>query len=171
MKNVVPFAAALLSVVSLASGASEAFAQKAKSKEPPPKADAGPPLPDLVVLSDKALTRLEAGGCEKNDPLITGVVALRNQGNARAKSLLITPIVATYIPEMLDLKDERVDPNSLNVGEIMTKDVTAGKGVEKRNRGLKGPRTVYIVVDPYNKIAESNEINNIEKRTITFNCP
>lgn len=179
MKNAVLVAAALLSTCVLAGGASDAFAEKAKekaqvsakTKEPPPKADPGPPLPDLVVLSDPALTKLEAGGCEKSDPLIKGIVALRNQGTARAKSLLISPIVATYIPEMLDIKDEDVDPNSLNIGEIMTKDVTAGKGVEKHNRGLKGPRTVYILVDPYNKIAEGNEINNIEKRTIVFNCP
>jgi len=172
VKKFVVFATAVLGIGLLASGGTDALAQKSKKKtEPAPKADTGPPMPDLVVLSDKTLTNIAAGGCGKDDPLIKGVVALRNQGKQRASALVTSPIVATYIPEMLDMKDEDIDPNSLNLGEILTKEVSVGKGEEKGKRGLKGTRTVYIVVDPYNKIAESNETNNIEKRTITFNCP
>lgn len=171
MKKFVAFATVVLGIGLLVS-ASDAFAQKGKKeKEPEKKADAGPALPDLVVLSDKTLTKIEFGGCAKDDPLIKGVVAMRNQGKARAPALATSPIVATYIPEMLDMKDEDIDPNSLNLGEILTKEVSAGRGEEKTKRGLNGTRTVYIVVDPYNKIHESNETNNIEKRSITFKCP
>lgn len=171
MKKFVVFATAVLGIGLLISGDAIAQKSKSKSKEPEKKADTGPALPDLVVLSDKTLTKIDFGGCAKDEALIKGVVAVRNQGKARAPALATSPIVATYIPEMLDMKDEDIDPNSLNLGEILTKEVTAGRGEEKTKRGLNGTRTVYIVVDPYNKIAESNETNNIEKRSLTFKCP
>jgi hypothetical protein len=151
----------------LFAGPTDVFAKKEKEKKEE-KAPPGPPLPDLVIL--KSETSLEFVGCSKDEPLFKGVVAIKNRGTARAPALVAAPLTAGYIPENLDMKDEDIDPNSLNINEILTKEITGGKGEVKDGRGFNTSRTVYIVVDPYNKVEESNENNNLEKRTIKFKC-
>jgi len=75
-----------------------------------------------------------------------------------------------WIPEMLDMKDDKLVPNSMAPLEIFSTDVHIGKGKVKTGSGLVGTRKVYIMVDPYNKIAETNEQNNLLVRNLTFNC-
>jgi hypothetical protein len=159
--------AALLAV---GTGAFAKKDKKEKKTEPPPpaKEEIGPPLPDLVILPDE--TKVEFGGCEKGDPLIKGVVAIRNSGKERAPPLLLSPLTVGYIPENLNIKDEDIDPNSLKPGEILTKEITAGKGEEKNNRGFNTKRKIYVVVDPYDRVAESNETNNLLVREVELKC-
>ncbi len=126
------------------------------------------PGPDIVVLPDQ--TEMTVGGCGVNDELISGTVGVRNNGKDRAERLIVEPIVSVYVPEMLDQKDDKLVPNSLSPKEIFSTDVHIGKGKIKAGRGLVGKRKVYIVVDPYNKIPESNEQNNLLVREMTFNC-
>ena len=126
------------------------------------------PGPDLVVLPDQ--TELKVGGCGINDELISGTVGVKNQGTDRAERLIVEPIVTVWIPEMLDMKDDKLVPNSLAPKEIFSTDVHIGKGKIKAGRGLVGKRKIYIAVDPYNKINESNEQNNLLVRELTFNC-
>jgi hypothetical protein len=126
------------------------------------------PGPDIVVLPDQ--TEMTVGGCGVNDELISGTVGVRNQGKDRADRLIVEPIVSVYIPEMLDLKDDKLVPNSLSPKEIFSTDVHIGKGKIKAGRGLVGVRKIYIVVDPYNKINESNEQNNLLVRELKFDC-
>jgi hypothetical protein len=126
------------------------------------------PGPDIVVLPDQ--TEMTVGGCGVNDELISGTVGVRNQGKDRADRLIVEPIVTVYIPEMLDMKDDKLVPNSLSPKEIFSTDVHLGKGKIKAGRGLVGKRKVYISVDPYNKINESNEQNNLLVRELTFDC-
>jgi CARDB len=126
------------------------------------------PGPDIVVLPDQ--TEMTVGGCGVNDELITGTVGVRNQGKDRADRLIVEPIVSVYVPEMLDMKDDKLVPNSLSPKEIFSTDVHIGKGKIKAGRGLVGVRKVYIVVDPYNKINESNEQNNLLVRELKFDC-
>jgi hypothetical protein len=102
--------------------------------------------------------------------LVTGTIAIKNRGDARAERLLAKPISAVYIPENLDIKDEDIVPNALQPLELFSTDILAGKGAVKEGRGFKGERKVFIVVDPYNEIPESNEKNNILVRNVKFNC-
>lgn len=126
------------------------------------------PGPDITIISDQ--TEIKLGTCGVGDQLIEGTVAVKNSGKDRAERLLIEPIVAVYIPELLDLKDEKLVPNSLAPKEIFSTDFHIGQGKIKDKRGLAGKRKVYIVVDPYNKIPENNEQNNILVREVTFKC-
>ena len=160
-------------VLSIAAGDASA----AKKKYVPPKKPAvvvpivvapSAPGPDIVVLPDQ--TELTVGGCGVNDELISGTVGVRNQGRDRAERLIVEPIVTVYIPEMLDMKDDKLVPNSLSPKEIFSTDVHIGKGKIKSGRGLVGVRKIYITVDPYNKINESNEQNNLLVRELKFDC-
>ena len=126
------------------------------------------PGPDLIVLPDQ--TELAVGGCGVNDELITGTIGVKNQGTDRAERLIVEPIVSVWIPEMLQFKDDKLVPNSMAPKEIFSTDVHIGKGKIKTGMGLVGKRKVYAAVDPYNKIAESNEQNNLLVRELVFNC-
>jgi hypothetical protein len=159
--------AALTLVGAIVLGGQDGMAQK-KKQEPAPAPVATGPGPDLIIIDSE--TVLEAGGCNSDEPLIKGTIALKNRGDARAERLLAKPISAVYIPENLDVKDEDIVPNALQPNELFSTDILAGKGAVKEGRGFKGPRKVLIVVDPYNEIKESNEQNNVITRTINFNC-
>lgn len=177
MKIVHALLVAMLSFGVVASGAqfdSALAAKKAKKKatkkkeEPAPVADPNSPLPDLVILP--AETIVQFGGCGVNDLLISGTVAIKNQGKGREGVKLSSALIATYIAENLDMKDEDIVLNSLKQYEIVTKDIEIGKGKLKDGRNFKGKRTVYVVVDPYNVVEESNENNNLIKRELTMSC-
>ena len=178
MKKFLVAGVSLLAVagLALAVASGDALAAKKKvyyAKKPAPVVTKLPPPPtapgpDLIVLPDQ--TELTVGGCGVNDEVISGTVGVKNQGNDRAERLIVEPIVSVWIPEMLDMKDDKLVPNSMAPKEIFSTDVHIGKGKIKTGRGLVGKRKVYIEVDPYNKINESNEQNNLLVRELTFNC-
>jgi hypothetical protein len=169
MKLLIKGAALTLAALFAVSAADLASAQNNKKKKEEEKpAVAAAPAPDLQIVDSE--TVIKAGGCGKDDALITGTIAIKNRGDARAERLIAKPISAVYIPENLDLKDEDIVPNALQPLELFSTDILAGKGAEKGNRGFKGERKVFVVVDPYNEIPESNEKNNIIVRTVKFNC-
>ena len=126
--------------------------------------------PDLIVLPDQTVLTVNPKGCDVNEELFGGTVGVKNQGDLRADRLIVEPIVTVWIPEMLDMKDDKLVPNSLAPLEIFSTDVHVGKGRIKAGRGLVGKRKVYIMVDPYNRIAETNELNNLLVREMVFNC-
>lgn len=168
MKLVFKGAAVMLAALFAVSAADLASAQNNKKKKEEEKPAAAAPGPDLQIIDSE--TVIKAGGCGKDDALITGTIAIKNRGDARAERLIAKPISAVYIPENLDIKDEDIVPNALQPLELFSTDILAGKGAEKKNRGFKGERKVFIVVDPYNEIAEGNEKNNILVRSVKFNC-
>jgi CARDB len=167
----------LAMVLALAAGDADAQTKKKKKvvkKAPVAAAPAvvaapvGPDAPDITIIPDQ--TEVNVGACDDPSEILNGTVAVKNSGRARAERLLVEPIVAVYVPELLDLKDEKLVPNSLAPKEIFSTDFHIGKGKIKAARGLVGKRRVYVVVDPYNKIPEGNEQNNILVREVTFNC-
>ena len=164
--------AAALAAMALSAGTADA----AKRRYVPPRHYTPAPAPitahgpDLIVLPDQTILTVNPKGCDVNEELISGTVGVKNQGDGRADRLIVEPIVSVWIPEMLDMKDDKLVPNSMAPLEIFSTDVHIGKGKVKTGRGLVGKRTVYIMVDPYNKIAETNEQNNLLKRELTFNC-
>lgn len=126
--------------------------------------------PDFVIV-EQGLTKITVGGCNKEDPLFTGTLAVVNKGNEKADRLLAVAIAAAYIPENLDMKHEVINANSLAADEVFSVNFEVGKGLEKAGRGFNTSRTVYLVIDPFNKIVEANENNNIVKKTLSFKCP
>jgi len=126
--------------------------------------------PDLIVLPDQVDLQVNPKGCDLNEELFSGTVGVKNIGDGRADRLIVEPIVSVWIPEMLDLKDDKLVPNSMAPKEIFSTDVHIGKGKIKTGRGLVGRRNVYVMVDPYNKIAETNEQNNLLVKQLVFNC-
>lgn len=211
-------------------------------------------LPNLFIIEEEST--IQFVGCEANQPMFKGIIAVKNDGGGRAKRLVVTPLLAVYVPTALDIKDEVRWLNSFAPGEIQTKDFSAGKGTVKKGRnftpqvtrisnfnpasvefqqkalyvlgygpkdfdGVKGPITrgaikkfqkaikhdqtgtlsreetyilvrrasqglieagifktevrdnpvtVYAVVDPYNKIQEIDETDNIMVRKFNVNC-
>ena len=170
MKLLIKSTALTLAALFAVSSADLSYAQnnKKKKEEEKPVAVALTPMPDLQIVDSE--TVIKAGGCGKDDAIVTGTIAIKNRGDARADRLIAKPISAVYIPENLDVKDEDIVPNALQPLELFSTDILAGKGVEKNNRGFKGERKIFVVVDPYNEIPESNEKNNIIVRTVKFNC-
>lgn len=173
--NMRPFysVAALSLVGAIVLAGQNAMAQKKKKEaEVTPAAVVTPavvgPGPDIAIVESE--TVVEAGGCGVDDPLIKGTIAIKNRGDARAERLLAKPIAAVYLPENLDIKDEDIVPNALQPNELFSTDILAGKGAVKDDRGFKGKRKVFIIVDPYNAIHESNESNNVIVREVTFSC-
>ena len=175
MKKILVAGVSMFAVAAIALSLASSDANAKKRRYVPPKGPVATkivptnaPGPDLIVLPDQ--TELTAGGCGINDEVISGTVGVKNQGPDRAERLIVEPIVSVWIPEMLDMKDDKLVPNSLAPKEIFSTDVHIGKGKVKTGRGLVGRRKIYIMVDPYNKIAESNEQNNLLVRELIFNC-
>lgn len=211
-------------------------------------------LPNLFIIEEES--NIDFVGCEKKQPLFKGIIAVKNDGGGRAKRLVVTPLLAVYVPTALDVKDEVRWLNSFAPGEIQTKEFAAGKNTIKQGRnftpqitriknfdassikfqqkalyvlgygpkdfdGVKGPITrgaikkfqkslgneqtgtlsrsetytlvrrasaglieagifktevkdnpvtVYAVVDPYNKIKEIDETDNIMVRKFNIDC-
>ena len=170
--SIVAVAAVALSVAS-----SDALAAKKRRAVYRPKAPAAAPAPvitangpDLIVLADQVDLTVNPKGCDVGEELLSGTIGVKNIGNGRADRLIVEPIVSVWIPEMLDMKDDKLVPNSMAPKEIFSTDVHIGKGKIKAGRGLVGKRNVYIMVDPYNKIAETNEQNNLLVKQVVFNC-
>lgn len=165
------YAVAALSLVgAIVLGARDGSAASKKKNE---EADRSAPAAaahgaDIAIVESE--TFVKAGGCGIDDPLITGTIAIKNRGDARADRLLAKPISAVYIPETLDIKDEDIVPNALQPNELFSTDILAGRGAMKEGRGFAGKRRIYLVVDPYNAIPEANERNNVIVRDVTFNC-
>ena len=163
-----------LAAVALSMGSSSADAKKKVYYKPKVPVVVTPPItahgPDLIVLADQVDLTVNPKGCDVNEELFSGTIGVKNIGDGRADRLIVEPIVSVWIPEMLDLKDDKLVPNSMAPKEIFSTDVHIGKGKIKAGRGLIGHRKVYIMVDPYNKIAETNEQNNLLVKDLVLNC-
>ena len=171
-------AAALVIVPSVASAAADFYYYHGKKIYRHPAATAATPAPapttahgpDLIVLADQTVVTVNPKGCDQNEDLLTGTVAIKNRGDAQAERLIVEPIVSIWIPEMLDLKDDKLVPNALTPNGIFTTDFHVGKGKIKNGRGLIGHRKVYIMADPYNKIPKATTLDNLLVRDVVFAC-
>ena len=116
-----------LAVVVLAAATTDASAARKRVvvRKPAPVPAAAPasaPItahgPDLIVLPDQTILTVNAKGCDVNEELFGGTVGVKNQGDGRADRLIVEPIVTVWIPEMLDMLDNKLVPNSLAPLEI-----------------------------------------------------
>ncbi len=122
--------------------------------------------PDLVIRDIK----LEATGkCGVGQPIVRGIVVVKNVGKKRAPALL-RPLIRVYDKHQPDLQDRDVKINSLAPGE--TQRAVVRIGLIRKIKGVTGDRTFIAVADPHNLIKEDNEKNNSFKVVVKgVNCP
>jgi hypothetical protein len=172
VKNFVLSGVPVLAIAALALSAAPSEAAKKHYMAPAAPAAAAatmaPGMPDLIILDSQ--TTISFGGCGVNDPLLTGTVAIKNQGNSKDDIQLTKPLIGVYVPENPDMRDEEVVVVPLKPNNIVTKDIVVGKGLEKEGRGFNGVRKIYIIADPFNAVHESNKLNNLSARYIRMNC-
>lgn len=131
---------------------------------------------DLVIVQRESV--LEAGSCERSQPLATGRIVIQNIGDTRARvrgalvGRFASPILAVYVPEHLDLIDRayelrvlqpldaegiriRVGRNRLKAGRF-TEVVRRDPGTDGGGGGEQGPPQTLLdesaVVDPANLV-------------------
>ncbi|MEM7620375.1 MAG: CARDB domain-containing protein [Pseudomonadota bacterium] len=122
-------------------------------------------LPDLVILkADLHPT----GACNAVEPAIFGDVVIKNVGSGRAKALVISPLVRVYDDKNRAFKDADIRINSLAPGE--TTRVKVRIGLFRKKSSFKGWRRLIVKADPYDKIRETNELNNSYPVRIPVSC-
>lgn len=118
-------AAALGAAFSLAGAGSEARAE-----------------PDLVIVQSDS--RIVAGGCRRTQPLATGLIVVKNEGDSRANrkfgviDRFARSLVAVYVPEHLDMIDRVYERAILEPKDQESVSISVGRGVVKAGRFLDG---------------------------------
>lgn len=101
----------------------------------PTAAQTGPDL--IIVQSDSEITPVS---CEKNQPLATGRIVIKNQGDDTARmklgfvDRLSRSLVAVYVPEHLDLKARAYELTILGPRDQESVRISLGDGVLKEGR-------------------------------------
>ncbi len=92
--------------------------------------------PDLII--QKADSEMNFISCEENEPLVTGRIVIRNEGdseaNLRSVDDFFRSFVAVYVPENIDLIDKDTKRTKLEPREQRTINVSVGKGKSKSGR-------------------------------------
>lgn len=92
--------------------------------------------PDLII--QKADSEMNFISCEENEPLVTGRIVIRNEGdseaNLRSVDDFFRSFVAVYVPENIDLIEKDTKRTKLEPREQRTVNVTVGKGKIKAGR-------------------------------------
>ncbi len=94
--------------------------------------------PDLVIVEEDSTILFES--CEKNRPLATGRIAIKNIGDSRAKMKLglltrySRSMLAVYVPEHLDMIDNAYERSVMDARDQESIRIEVGKGVLKRGR-------------------------------------
>ena len=119
-----------------------------------------PPAPNLAMLSSNIGFNPTAP-VQGEDTIVSAVVL--NNGNASASEITV---------QFLDVSDGGMIP----IGEKQTISLlAAGESstveVVYDTSNLEGERTIQVVVDPNNFIAESNEEDNDAAATVTISTP
>ncbi|MEQ8824999.1 MAG: peptidoglycan-binding protein [Filomicrobium sp.] len=96
--------------------------------------------PDLVIQA--ADSKVEFVGCEKGQPLATGRIVIRNEGdsqaNLRGAGEFFRSFVAVYVPENIDLIDKDTKRSKIEPGEQRAVEFSLGRNKEKRGRNYNG---------------------------------
>lgn len=101
----------------------------------PTAAQTGPDL--IIVQSDSEITPVS---CAKNQPLATGRIVIKNQGDDTARmklgfvDRLSRSLVAVYVPEHLDLKARAYELTILGPRDQESVRISLGDGVLKEGR-------------------------------------
>lgn len=94
--------------------------------------------PDLVIVEEDSVINFES--CEENRPLATGLIAIKNIGDSRAKMRLglltrfSRSMLAVYVPEHLDMIDNGFERSVMDARDQESIRIEVAKGVKKRGR-------------------------------------
>lgn len=97
---------------------------------------------DLVIVQSDS--RIVAGGCGVNEPLATGLIVVKNEGDGRANrkfgviDRFARSLVAVYVPEHLDMIDRVYERAILEPKDQESVSISIGRGVVKAGRFLDG---------------------------------
>ncbi|MEQ8823579.1 MAG: peptidoglycan-binding domain-containing protein [Filomicrobium sp.] len=106
-------------------------------------ATAASALPDLVINTND--TYVQAGGCSKEEPLATGRIAIKNQGEDAAEvnvaERLTRSMLVIYVPENIDMIDKRPERSKLQPFDQQGISFELARGITKRGRNFATPGT------------------------------
>lgn len=129
--------------------------------------------PDLAI--DRNRTTLKFISCDVDKPYLEGIVAYTNQGDQPAlrgvggRYFSIVRVSVAGLPE-----HAIANPNPpLKAGaSSLPLTFTLGEGVSKSTvvKEADGKVRVVVLVDPLNRVAETNEKNNVEVFMIDAGC-
>lgn len=106
------------------------------------QATAAHAAPDLVI--NKTDSKIEFVSCEESQPLVTGRIVIRNEGdseaNLRSAKDFFRSFVAVYVPENIDLIDKDTKRTKLEPREQRTVSVSVGRGKTKAGRNFNAFR-------------------------------
>lgn len=98
-------------------------------------------LPDLVINTSDSV--IQAGGCSKDEPLVTGRVAIKNQGTDTADvnvaERLTRSMLVVYVPENIDMIDKRPERSKLEPFDQQGIAFELARGIVKRGRNFTAP--------------------------------
>lgn len=89
---------------------------------------------DLVILRKQS--KVEFVGCEKDQPLIRGTIAVKNIGQSKAAWLPTRVMLGVYVQEAPDIREEARWLAVLSPDEIQSKEFAIGEKITKVARGL-----------------------------------
>ena len=118
-------------------------------------------LPDLIITNDSRI-RLD-GSCNTNEPLWTGTIAIKNVGYGEASIALSAggkPHLKIYVPDSIDMTDEKKLTRSLAPLDQKGVEVEIGQGLNKVCRFFSSPPTIGKHEIRYN-VQTVNRVNRI----------
>lgn len=108
-------------------------------------------LPDLVINTKDS--QFQAGGCGKEQALVTGRIAIKNQGadvaDVNVAERLTRSMLVVYVPENIDMIDKRPERQKLQPFDQQGIAFSVGEGVVKRGRNFLTPTANTAVDDDY----------------------
>ena len=98
-------------------------------------------LPDLII--NTADSTVSSGSCDTNEPLASGRIAIKNQGESAAALGVTTrftqTMLAVYVPENIDMMDTKQEREKLDPYDQEGIEFEIGRDVQKRSRFFGDP--------------------------------
>ena len=98
-------------------------------------------LPDLII--NTADSTVSSGSCDTNEPLASGRIAIKNQGESAAALGVTTrftqTMLAIYVPENIDMMDTKQEREKLDPYDQEGIEFEIGRDVQKRSRFFGDP--------------------------------
>lgn len=124
----------------VAAGALMGFAASGLTEPTTAHAQASPPQPDLRIVIEEST--VEIIGCGEAEPLATGVIIVKNEGNAPARrgpGGSVVTFVSVYTPQVIAFRDDKSEFNVLAPREAAAIPFSIGENARKVGRFFNIP--------------------------------
>lgn len=132
---------------------------------------ASPPRPDLRILVEEST--VEIIGCAENQPLATGVIIVKNEGNAPARRGTggsVVTFVTVYTPQVIAFRDDKSEFNVLAPREAAAIPFSIGDNARKVGRFFNRP--IISGPTPTNllevELLKPDEVRDIQRALQSF---